>query len=64
MRIVVIALLLAIIASLGSALFFLFSDKPGSQRTVRALTFRVGLSILLFLLLMAGYHFGLIGRRH
>ncbi len=63
MRIVVIALLLAILVSLGSALFFLFSDKPGSHRTVRALTIRVGLSILLFALLMAGYHFGLIGRR-
>ena len=63
MRIVVIALLLAILGSLGSALFFLFSDKPGSQRTVKALTLRVGLSILLFLLLMAGYYFGIIGGR-
>ena len=62
MRIVVIVLLLAIIGSLGSALFFLFSDKPGSQRTVRALTLRVGLSLLLFALLIAGYALGLIGR--
>ena len=63
MRIIVIALLLAILGSLGSALFFLFSDKPGSQRTVKALTLRVGLSILLFVLLMAGYYFGIIGGR-
>ena len=63
MRILVIVLLLAILGSLGSALFFLFSDKPGSYRTVKALTLRVGLSILLFLLLIAGYHFGLIGRQ-
>lgn len=63
MRIIVIALLLAILGSLGSALFFLFSDKSGSQRTVRALTLRVGLSILLFVLLMAGYYFGFIGRQ-
>ena len=63
MRIIVIALLLAILGSLGSALFFLFTDKPGSQRTVRALTLRVGLSILLFILLLVGYHFGLIGKR-
>ncbi len=62
MRIVVIALLLAIIASLGSALFFLFSDKPGSQRTVKALTLRVGLSLLLFVLLIGGYALGLFGR--
>ncbi len=63
MRIIVIVLLLAILGSLGSALYFLLSDKSGSQRTVRALTLRVGLSILLFVLLIAGYYFGLIGRR-
>ena len=64
MRIIVIVLLLAILGSLGSALLFLFSDEPGSRRTVRSLTIRVGLSILLFVLLMAGYYFGLIGRSH
>jgi len=63
-RILVVVLLLAIIGSLGSALFFLFSDKPGSHRTVKALTLRVGLSILLFVLLILGYHFGLIGNQH
>lgn len=62
MRFVVIVLLLLIFASLGSALFFLFSDKPGSHRTVKALTVRIGLSILLFVMLMAGYYFGLIGK--
>lgn len=62
MRYIVIVLLLLILASLGSALFFLFSDKSGSQRTVRALTIRIGLSILLFVLLMAGYYFGFIGK--
>ncbi len=62
MRYIVIVLLLLILASLGSALFFLFSDKSGSQRTVRALTLRIGLSILLFVLLMAGYYFGFIGK--
>ncbi|MDD5175613.1 MAG: twin transmembrane helix small protein [Sterolibacterium sp.] len=61
MKIIVIAFLLVILGSLASALFFLLSDKPGSQRTVRALTLRVGLSILLFVLLIAGYYFGFIG---
>ena len=64
MRILVIVLLLAIIGSLGSALFFLFSDKPGSHRTVKALTLLVGLSILLFVLLIVGYHYGFIGSQH
>lgn len=62
MRFVVIALLLLIVASLGSALYFLLSDKSGSKRTVKALTFRIGLSILLFVLLMAGYYFRLGSR--
>lgn len=63
MRFIVIIMLLLIIASLGSALFFLFSDKSGSRRTVKALTIRIGLSILLFVMLMAGYYFGLIGKQ-
>lgn len=60
MKIVVILFFVAIVASLGSALFFLVTDRGQSKRTVRALAFRVGLSLTLFLLLMAGYYFGLI----
>jgi len=60
MRIVVIAMLMLIVGSLGSALWFLIRDKGDSERTVKALTVRVSLSIGLFLLLMAGYYFGLI----
>ncbi len=63
MKIVVIIFLLLILASLGSALFFLISDRGQSKRTVRALALRVGLSLTLFLLLMAGYYFGLIPGR-
>ncbi len=61
MKIIVIALLVLIVVSLGSALFFLFSDKSGSDRTAKALTVRISLSLLLFALLMAGYYLGLIG---
>jgi hypothetical protein len=60
MKIVVIIFVLLILASLGSALFFLINDHGRSKRTVRALALRVGLSLTLFLLLMAGYYFGLI----
>ena len=60
MKIVVIIFLLLILASLGSALFFLVTDRSQSKRTARALALRVGLSVTLFLLLMAGYYFGLI----
>lgn len=60
MRIFVIVMLVLIVGSLGSALWFLIRDKGNSTRTVKALTVRISLSIGLFLLLMAGYYFGLI----
>lgn len=56
----VIALLAAIVVSLASALVFMFRDRSGSKRMVKALAVRVGLSLALFLALMAGYYFGLI----
>lgn len=61
MRIVVILFLVAIVASLASALVFLFRDQGRhSKRMVKALAVRVGLSVLLFVLLAAGYYSGLI----
>ena len=60
MRIVVILFIVLILASLGSALFFLINDRGQSKRTVTALALRVGLSLTLFLMLMTGYYFGLI----
>lgn len=59
----VIAALLAIVASLGSALVFMLRDRSGSTRAVKALAVRVALSLALFLFLMAGYYFGLIPGR-
>jgi cytochrome bd-type quinol oxidase subunit 2 len=60
LKIAVILVFVAILASLGSALFFLVTDRGQSKRTVKALAMRVALSLGLFLLLMAGYYFGLI----
>lgn len=60
MKIVIIAFLVVILGSLASALFYLMRDKGGSDRTVKALTVRVALSVTLFLILMLGYYFGLI----
>ena len=58
MRWIVIALLLAIMVSLGSGLFSLIKDKSNSGNTVRALTWRIGLSLLLFFLLILIYRMG------
>lgn len=52
MKLLVVILLLVILASLFSALVFLVRDRGSTDRTVRALTWRVGLSIGLFLLLL------------
>jgi len=60
-KIAVVLVLFVIIGSLFSALYFLAKDKDGGTRTVRALTVRIGLSITLFILLLLGYYFGLIG---
>ncbi len=60
MRIVVLLFVALIVLSLGSALYYLVKDKGQSDRTVKALTMRISLSIFLFVLLMASYYFGWI----
>ena len=59
-KVLIVLMLIAILASLFSALFFLMKDKGTGTRTAKALTWRIGLSITLFILLMAGFYFGLI----
>jgi hypothetical protein len=63
MRYVVVAMLVLIVISLVSGLYFVMRDEPGSKRAVKALAIRVGLSMLLFLILMASYYFGFIPGR-
>ncbi len=60
MKIVVIIFIVLILGSLGSALFYLVTDRGGSNRMLKALAIRVALSLILFLILMAGYYFGFI----
>lgn len=61
MRIFVVLMLIGIIASLGSALVYIYRDHGSDKnRAVKALSLRVGLSFGLFLLLMAAHWFGWI----
>jgi len=59
-RMVVIAALILVIVSLGSALYYLVVDKGTGDRTVRALTVRVGISLALILFLLIGMATGLL----
>lgn len=63
MKILVVGLLILVIVSLFSGLFFMYRDKGNSRRMVNALTFRIALSIIIFLVLIGGYYFGLIPHR-
>jgi len=53
-------MLLAIVASLFSGLFFLYKDRGTGSRTARALTLRIGLSVALFAMLLIGFRTGII----
>ena len=57
-KVIVIVVLIAILASLGSALVAFLRGR--SRLTVQALTLRVALSIGLFVFLMIAYATGLI----
>ena len=62
MKWLVILSLVAIVISMASALLYLFrGGETGSSKMLRALTIRVAISVGLFVFLMAGYKFGLIG---
>ena len=59
-RIVVVVLLIGIVASLGSAMFYLVRERGSGRGTLRALTLRIALSVILFGLLFLFYWLGLI----
>lgn len=59
-KILIIIVLFAIVFSLGSALFHLSKGSGDSKKMVKALSIRVGLSLVLFILLMAAWYAGII----
>ena len=57
----IVIVLVLIIASLGKALYHLSSAKPeDGSKMVKALTWRIGLSVGLFVLLIVAYFMGWI----
>ncbi|MEP7044743.1 MAG: twin transmembrane helix small protein [Dokdonella sp.] len=58
--VMILLFLAAIIYNLGAGLYFMMADKGGSDRTLKALTRRIGLSVLLIALVIIGIWSGLI----
>jgi len=59
-KLLVLLLLAAILVSLFSGLYFLNRDEGDSRRMLSALTIRITLSVLLFLLLLISWLTGAI----
>jgi apolipoprotein N-acyltransferase len=57
-RIAIVVFLLFIVYLLGSAFYYLIRDKGEGKRTVRRLTWRIGLAMLLFLILYGAFLMG------
>lgn len=56
--IVILVILLIIVASLFSGMYYMLHDRGQSTRAVKALTVRIAISLLLFAVLMIGYWSG------
>ena len=52
--------LLIIVASLGSALYYMMRGKGNSSKMVHSLMLRIGLSIALFIGILLAHYFGYI----
>ena len=57
-KVILVMLLMAIVASLFSGLFFLLKDDSSKRRTLTALKVRVGLSIALLVFLALAFSQG------
>jgi hypothetical protein len=60
MRVLVVLAFIGILGSLGSALVYLMRDQGKTNRTVNALTVRIGLSVALFLFVLLAHQMGWI----
>ncbi len=56
----IVAFLIMIVWNLGAGLYYLLVDRGQTKRTVRALSWRIGLSVVLFALVVLGIWSGVI----
>lgn len=63
LKTLIVIVMIAMVASLFSGLFFLLKDSsaPGSRRVLRALGVRISLAVTLLLLVAYGFYTGQLG---
>jgi len=59
-KLLIIGVLIVILYNLGAGLYFMMVDKGKSNRTVKSLSWRIGLSVGLILLVILGIYTGVI----
>ncbi|HET6604669.1 MAG TPA: twin transmembrane helix small protein [Xanthomonadaceae bacterium] len=59
-KLVIVAFLVLILYNLGAGLYYMLTDKGRTHRTVHSLTWRIGLSVALIVLVMIGIATGWI----
>ena len=59
-KILIAILVVLMIGSLGSAFYYFYKDRGQSTRTVKALTARVAIWVLLFAMIVGGIYTGWI----
>ena len=59
-KLIIIVFLAAILYNLGAGLYYMMVDKGENNRMVRSLTWRIGLSVALIVLVILGIWTGVI----
>lgn len=59
-KLLIIGVLIVILYNLGAGLYYMMVDKGKSNRTVKSLSWRIGLSVGLILLVIAGIYTGVV----
>ena len=59
-KLFIVAIFLAVLFNLGAALYYMMVDKGTTNRTVKSLSWRIGTSVTLILLVMVGIYSGVI----
>lgn len=59
-KLLIIAFIIVILWNLGAGLYYMMVDKGKTNRTVKSLTWRIGFSLLLIVLVIIGIFTGVI----